>query len=335
MFKKVLILALGAVMASSSLTGCYFLPDEEEVLEAPSVKAQDVKYTTVTVKKQDVIKQITHTGKIQSRKITDLAFEISGGTIKEISVTVGDKVSKGDLICTLDTGDIDYQIKDKELRIKKATLQKQILAKNKASQAEIDSAQVDIDILQNEYEKLLEQKEDSFLYSTVSGTVQELTSIAVGEDIQVGETVAKIIDTNDLYMAIKPTEINRYKMNQNIVITYNDKEYKGKVYMIPFEMTKQDNEQDYDGEMVYIRFVDAPPAGAIGNVADASLILGQRKNVVAIANKFIKTVNGKKIVYVLNKDGEKESREVETGLANGSHTEIKSGLSEGEEIIIR
>lgn len=32
--------------------GCYLLPDEEEVLDAPTVKASDVTYSTVTAKKK-------------------------------------------------------------------------------------------------------------------------------------------------------------------------------------------------------------------------------------------------------------------------------------------
>lgn len=35
------------------------------------------------------------------------------------------------------------------------------------------------------------------------------------------------------------------------------------------------------------------------------------------------------------KNGEKTAVEVETGLSTGSQTEIKSGLKEGDEIVIR
>ena len=48
----------------------------------------------------------------------------------------------------------------------------------------------------------------------------------------------------------------------------------------------------------------------------------------------IKKVDGTKVVYVL-KNGEKTAVEVETGLSTGSQTEIKSGLKEGDEIVIR
>ena len=48
----------------------------------------------------------------------------------------------------------------------------------------------------------------------------------------------------------------------------------------------------------------------------------------------LKKVDGTKVVYVL-KNGEKTAVEVETGLSTGSQTEIRSGLNEGDEIVIR
>ena len=55
---------------------------------------------------------------------------------------------------------------------------------------------------------------------------------------------------------------------------------------------------------------------------------------IVISNNLIKKVDGTKVVYVL-KNGEKTAVEVETGLSTGSQTEIKSGLKEGDEIVIR
>ena len=48
--KKLFAAAVSAIMCLSA-GGCYLLPDEEEVLDAPTVKASDVTYSTVTAKK--------------------------------------------------------------------------------------------------------------------------------------------------------------------------------------------------------------------------------------------------------------------------------------------
>ncbi len=50
--KKLFAAVVSAIMCLSA-GGCYLLPDEEEVLDAPTVKASDVTYSTVTAKKKD------------------------------------------------------------------------------------------------------------------------------------------------------------------------------------------------------------------------------------------------------------------------------------------
>ncbi len=337
MIKRCLSACFAAVVSLSVFSGCYFLPDEEEVLEAPNVKASEVKYTTVTAKRGDIVKQIVHSGKIASLNTIEAAYEGQGGKIKEIYVSAGDEVSEGDLICELDVGDLDYQIKDKELRIKKAQLQKKILKKNKAYQAEIDNAQVEIDILKNELNELNEQQENAFLYAETSGTVSSVTDLSAGDEISSGEAVASIVDAGSLYIAIEPSDsdVGRYKMNQKIKIKYNKKYYSGKVYMIPSQVPEK-SEQKFEAGFVYIKFTGSKmPSDAIGNIADAILILAEAKDVVNVPSRLIKTVNGQSIVYVLNENGEKEAREVEVGLETSTSSEIKSGLSEGEEVVVR
>lgn len=306
-------------------------------MEVPNIKASEVKYTTITAEKGDLIKQIIYSGRVESLNTTELSYENQGGKIKEIYITAGDKVSYGDLICELDTGDLEYQIKDKELHIKKAELNKQILQKNKAFQAEIDNAQVEVDILKNELEQLNEQLRNSFLYSEVSGTVSSVTSLSPGDEISVGEVVASIVDTGSLFMAIEPSgeNISRYKMDQKLKIKYKNKNYSGKVYMIPSEVPPK-SDQKFEAGFVYVKFVgDKIPTNAIGNIADAVLVLNKAKNVISIPSRLIKTVNGQNIVYILNENGEKEAREVEIGLETATASEIKSGLKEGDEIVVR
>lgn len=337
MIKKCFSACLAFVMSLTSFCGCYFLPDEEEVIDAPNVKASEVKYTTITAEKGDLIKQIIYSGKVESLNTTELSYENQGGKIKELYVSAGDKVSNGDLICELDTGDLEYQIKNKELRIKKAQLQKQILKKNKAFQAEIDNAQVEVDILKNELDQLNEQMKNSFLYAETYGIVSFVTSLSAGDEISAGEVVASIVDTKSLFLAIQPSDenIQKYKIDQKLKIKYKDKYYSGKVYMIPSKAPEKSS-QKFESGYVYIKFTgNKIPSNAIGNIADAVLVLDKAKNVISIPSRLIKKVNGQNIVYILNENGEREAREVEIGLETATASEIKSGIQEGEKVVVR
>ena len=285
--KKLFAAVLSAALCLSA-GGCYLLPDEEEVLDAPTVKASDVTYSTVTAKKKDLEKKIVATGTVTAENQYTLSYEKQSGTVSKFYVKAGDKVKKGDVICDLDTYDLDYQIEEKQLYLDKAKLNVDIIYEGGGTQAEIDSAYVDVQLLEKELEKLQAQKEDSSLKSPIDGVV-----------------------------FMTPKKLADYQEEQ--------KEDHNNV---------DDTGIDYQADTIYVRFKDTAPAEAVGQLADTILVLDSVKDAIVISNNLIKKVDGTKVVYVL-KNGEKTAVEVETGLSTGSQTEIKSGINEGDEIVIR
>jgi hypothetical protein len=65
-----------------------------------------------------------------------------------------------------------------------------------------------------------------------------------------------------------------------------------------------------------------------------NLIEQQKSNVITVPNQAIKTVSGKTYVQVKTSTGTPEQRAVTTGLKDYQNTEIVSGLTEGEIILI-
>ena len=343
--KKLFAAAVSAIMCLSA-GGCYLLPDEEEVLDAPTVKASDVTYSTVTAKKKDLEKKIVATGTVTAENQYTLSYEKQRGTASKFYVTAGDKVKKGDVICDLDTYDLDYQIEEKQLYLEKAKLKVDIIYEGGGSQAEIDSAYVDVQLLEKELEKLQAQKEDSSLKSPIDGVVSSLSDVRAGDNVNPGQTIATVIDTSALYIAIQPDDLTQYDIDTEVQIRIGEDYYDGVVFMTPKKLADYQAEQnedhnnvddtgiDYQADTIYVRFKDTAPAEAVGQLADTILVLDSVKDAIVISNNLIKKVDGTKVVYVL-KNGEKTAIEVETGLSTGSQTEIKSGLKEGDEIVIR
>lgn len=343
--KKLIAAAVSAIMCLSA-GGCYLLPDEEEVLDAPTVKASDVTYSTVTAKKKDLEKKIVATGTVTAENQYTLSYEKQSGTVSKFYVKAGDKVKKGDVICDLDTYDLDYQIEEKQLYLEKAKLNVDIIYEGGGSQAEIDSAYVDVQLLEKELEKLQAQKEDSSLKSPIDGVVSSLSDVRAGDNVNPGQTIATVIDTSALYIAIQPDDLTQYDIDTEVRIRIGEDYYDGVVFMTPKKLADYQAEQnedhnnvddtgiDYQADTIYVRFKDTAPAEAVGQLADTILVLDSVKDAIVISNNLIKKVDGTKVVYVL-KNGEKTAVEVETGLSTGSQTEIKSGLKEGDEIVIR
>lgn len=74
----------------------------------------------------------------------------------------------------------------------------------------------------------------------------------------------------------------------------------------------------------------------IGMTTTNTITINSVKNVLSVPVVAVQKVNGKSVVKVV-KDKEKniiEEREVTTGIQDGLSIEIKSGLSEGEEVVV-
>lgn len=72
----------------------------------------------------------------------------------------------------------------------------------------------------------------------------------------------------------------------------------------------------------------------IGMTTENNIKIANAKDVLLISNMAIQKRDDKSFVNVLNDKNQPEQREVETGVQNDFKTEIKSGLNEGEKVIV-
>ena len=72
----------------------------------------------------------------------------------------------------------------------------------------------------------------------------------------------------------------------------------------------------------------------IGMTTENNIKIANAKDVLLVSNMAIQKRDGKSSVNVLNDKNQPEQRKVETGVQNDFKTEIKSGLNEGEKVIV-
>lgn len=106
----------------SSLSGCYFFPQEEEVLAPPLKVPEQLVYKTVKVEKGNIEKRVNATGYFISDSQTDLFFKQRGGRIETINVKTGDMVDVGDILIQLETDNLETQIIQQEIAFEKLKL---------------------------------------------------------------------------------------------------------------------------------------------------------------------------------------------------------------------
>lgn len=105
-----------------SFSGCYFFPEEEEVLAPPLKEPERLVYKTMKVQRGDIEKRINGTAYFVSDLQTDLYLTHRGGRIKSINVKNGDMVNEGDILIELETDNLENQIFQQEINLEKLKL---------------------------------------------------------------------------------------------------------------------------------------------------------------------------------------------------------------------
>jgi len=86
----------------------------------------------------------------------------------------------------------------------------------------------------------------------------------------------------------------------------------------------------------YARATVPNPEGklAIGMTTQNTVEIASADNVLMVPTVAIKTKDGKKFVRVLEANNQAVDREIQTGLKDSMNTEVKSGLNEGEKVVM-
>lgn len=72
----------------------------------------------------------------------------------------------------------------------------------------------------------------------------------------------------------------------------------------------------------------------IGMTTQNNILVNSVKGVLTVSNQAIKHQQGKKMVLVLDANQQVHSVQVETGITDGMRTEVKSGLKEGDKVVL-
>jgi multidrug efflux pump subunit AcrA (membrane-fusion protein) len=235
---------------------------------------------------------------------------------------------------TVDKAEKEYVV---SLSLYKAAQESIQLVKEKYTKEEIDAGVAKVE----QAKASLKDAEVQLSYGTIraplSGTIASVTT-------QQGETVTAslnaptfitIIDLSRLEVDtyVDETDIGKVKVGQEAgftVASFPDKDFKGKVMAIYPKAIIQDN------VVYYITIISADnPEGLLKPemTATVNISLQKRENVLTVPNGAIRREGGKKVVFVLQ-NNQSVQREVKTGWKDSSHTEVLSGLNEGERVII-
>lgn len=330
--KHKIILSAAAVLSALSLTGCYFFPAEEELLDPPTVAVEDIAYSTYTAKLKTIEDKTMATGYVVCKTEYNAGFPESGGTIKKIYVTAGQYVEEGELLAELDTGNLSYLYEQQKLIVEKA-----LLRYNSTGSAD---DRLTYEMEQNTLTEYERQLGNSRIYAGMSGQVCYVQSMNPGDTVTAYKTIVKIVDPSQLCIQYSASTMKSFPLGQEVTITIDGEDFSGYVSKTPTEVTEGIYD-DFptimsDTTSLYCEFKDGNPSFlTVGKTADITAVYASHENAVVISKTLVKTDGDRTYVTILDENDNKTEVDVTVGIQNATEAEILSGLSAGDRVVVR
>lgn len=330
--KHKIIMSAALIISMTGMTGCFFFPAEEELLEPPTVAIEDIANSTYTAKQKTIEDKTVATGYVFCKSQYNASFPESGGTLKTIYVTAGQHVEEGDLLAELDVGDLDYLYKQQLLIVQKAQI-----AYNSSGTAD---ALLTLEMEQNTLTEYERQLNNSRIYAGMTGEVCFVQDMDPGTTVTAYKTIIKIVDPSQLCIQYSSSNMKSFPLGEEVTITVDGEDYSGYVSKTPTDV-KEGLYDDFpavmkDTSSIYCEFTDGTPSFlTVGQTADITAVFARHENAVVISKTLVKTDGDRTYVTILDENDTKKEVDVTVGITNATEAEILTGLNAGDRVVVR
>lgn len=327
-----------ALAMAAALTGCALFPKEEEEDAPVLVKPAEITYQTQDVVKGEVVKSLRDTAAVRSVKEYDLAFEERGGYLGSWEVKAGDTVKKGQRLASLDVDSIESEIERQKISVERAQISYNKVKRTSSDEDDLRLAQLDLQEQKLILQQLQNELAKSTLVSPIDGVVTYVASVKVGDNVSARQLLVTVSDSNHLQILYSGSQKSSLSIGQEVQIYVNSTKAQGtgKVVMTPQSAIEAGSSDETEKESAIIEADDSIDLSEVGIGASVTIVvvLDQRQDVLVVPTSAVETTTTGSVVYVLE-DGMKVERTVEVGLSTTTATEIVSGLSEGEKVVVK
>ena len=275
------------------------------------------------------------------------------GTVAEVYVRDEQQVRSGQSLAKLDTSLVDLQVKAAQAALTSAR-SRYVADRDETTKdlpdavrnATLDADRAAIAAAQASLAQAREPLQHATLTAPIDGTVTELgletgqrvtgAAAVVGPGAAGLSGMIEIQDLAHLRVRAEASEIDLPKLSigQGAIVTLDaleDAPLKGSVCEIGTVGTQVEGVTNYE---VTICLIEAEPRLRAGMTATANVAVARREGVLLVPSEAVRLVDGQPTVSVVGGDGRTSDVPVETGLTNGGQTEIVSGLSEGQTVVL-
>ena len=278
-----------------------------------------------------VIEAVYATGAVEADPIIRIATE-RAARLTSLMADEGAAVKKGQTLALLDDSELQASLQEMQIRQKNAENNYSRLSKlfprGSVSKEQLDQANTDAKAAQAVTQQIQSQLSKLTILSPIDGEVIQRDG-EIGEYLPVNQILFYLRQNNTplrMTVDVDEEDIAKVKTGQAVLITadaFAGKVMEGKVRDITFR-----------GDPVtrsYRVRVSLPADSPllIGMTAECNIIIAKRDHVVLVPNSAVSN----QIIWLV-RNGEAHKQDIKTGIRNGDKTEITTGISEHDEIIV-
>ena len=182
-------------------------------------------------------------------------------------------------------------------------------------------------------ERLLEERKRGFLHSAKPGMVVAVAWFDAGSYIEADRPVAAVADLEQKVLKCEFIKAHTINNAKEVYAFINGKRYE--IEYQPMKPGEYNRLAEQGGSVSStFRFLEDTSDLEIGSYAVIVLVSDYREEVVTVSKEAIRRDENGSYVYIY-RDGETVYTPVQTGMTDGSYTEIVSGLSAGEKVMVQ
>jgi RND family efflux transporter MFP subunit len=261
----------------------------------------------------------------------------SAGVVTHVFAHEGESISQGQILAQIDNSLIVRNIDELKANLELASTvydrQKNLWAQKIGTEIQYLQAKNTKEGLERRLATLNEQNEMTRIKSPINGTV-EAVNIKVGENVAPGVPAFRVINTNDLKASAKVSEsyITSIEKGNKVTVSFPDldKNIDAKVTFVGRNIDGLTRSFPIEVKLPSAQFL-RPNMTAVLRV-----VFHTEPQALCVPVNVVQDVNGLKIVYIAEKDGDKvvaRKKIVEVAGVYDNLAQIKSGLKIGDQII--
>lgn len=329
MKKRFLALILGVVLLMTACNQASAKVDDE--IKIPIYQNEDgtISYETAKAEKRDVAVNLTIAGSI-GYPYGETLYSTVSANLLTYNVKKGDKLKAGDVIATLDNSAMDYEYSNQK------SLALAALAEYNNNPSALNKASYDLEAAKLAY---IEYQLKAYTFvAPYDCVVTEGAYFNTGETIKEGTKICSVAVEDEIYVYTQQNA-DVFRLGMAAEVKQSDANYKATVVSCPF--SAPDDADDFfksaailklnDGELERL-LTDIPNVVGAG-WATILVTTIERKGVLCVPDKAVNKFGGLIYCYVIE-NGERMQMPVELGSSYDGYTEIISGLTEGDTVII-